>query len=244
MEPAQSANPPLPPAVPTPRAVDVERVPHEWPGKFGVYKYSKLAVKNNLATIVLLGVILLIVSFVAELIGQRYGGFLALIVSGVFNAALIYTLISSVRDQKVDFGAAISRGVGSWWQIVVLMLLVDISYVVSLVLLIIPFFFVFPRLSLATYFLVDKRMGVLEAYKASWEATKGNAAKVWGIVVVNILIGVLAITIIGIPFTIYFFIMYSGAYAVLYELLQTAKPAAHPSQSIPVPNPVALPKQG
>jgi uncharacterized membrane protein len=119
-----------------------------------------------------------------------------------------------------------------------LFILIALSIVASAVLFIIPVFFVLPRLALAYYFLIDKHMGVIEAYKASWHATKGNAGKVWGIIGATILMALLMITIIGIPFSIYFLIMYSAVFAVLYEFLGKTQPTA-PAAPAPAAVPAA-----
>lgn len=66
--------------------------------------------------------------------------------------------------------------------------------------------------------------GVLDAYKASWAATRGHAMKVWGIAGVNCLMLLPVITIIGIPVSLYLLFMYSAANAVLY-----AYPLKHPT---------------
>jgi hypothetical protein len=128
-----------------------------------------------------------------------------------------------------------------------LTILITLSLIVSFLLLVIPFFFVLPRLTLAEYFLVDKNMGVIEAYKASWNATKGHSLKVWGIYGAGILMALLCVTVIGIPVAFYLLIMYSAAFAVLYEFLNrspatqpatAAAPAPAEPESQPPVNPV------
>jgi hypothetical protein len=203
-----------------------------------VYKYSKQAVRVNLGTVVSLLILLALFAVIGGSITDRTRGYSDLILflaTTLLNGALVFATVSGVRQHKVSLGDAIGRGTAIWWRMILLTLLCNITYVVSLTLLVIPFLFVYPRLSLATYFLVDKNMGVLGAYKASWRATKSHAIKPWGIIGVTALIAVLMLTIIGIPFSIYFYVMYNAAYAVLYEMLQTAQPAGAPVPPVDTP---------
>lgn len=197
-------------------------VPAAWPGIFGVYKYSKAAIQYNLGTNAWLIIFGFIMSAAGE-VGLRAGhnnfaGVIGYLLSTLFGAALIIAQIASVRRQKLSLEDALKQGLPLWIKYILLSLLVSITLVVSFILLVIPFFFVLPRLALAPYFLVDRRMGIIEAYKTSWHATKGHLAEPWNVIAGTILISLLSITIIGIPFAIYFYIMYSGALAVYYEM--------------------------
>lgn len=203
-------------------------VPAEWPGAFGIYKYSKQAVRQNLGTLVLLWLLSVVVSAVLRAVLRDVSNLVNFIFDGLVTAAVTLTYIAGVRKQALPFGDALDRGTKFWLQMVGLNLLVGLSIIGSLLLLIVPFFFVAPRLALATYFLVDKDLGMVEAYKASWHATEGHVGKVYGIVGAGIAMMLLMLTIIGIPFSIYFLIMYSAAFTVLYEYVgkSGAKPAA------------------
>lgn len=200
-------------------------VPSSWPGAFGAYKHSKQAVLKNIWTLVIIWVLVAVVSGVLQMALSTPGRLIAYLVDALGTAAFTLTFIAGVRGQELSIGDALTKGVNVWLKIIGLNILVGLSLIVSLLLLIVPFFFVLPRLSLANYFLVDQNLGVMDAYKASWAATDGNAGKVWGIIGANIAMALLAITIIGIPFAIYFLIMYSAATAVLYEFLNKKQPA-------------------
>ncbi len=205
----------------------VSGAPSSWPGAFGAYKYSKVAVMTNIATLIIIWLGVAILNGASDKVFGSAGGLVTLVVSGLATAAYALTFIAGVRGQKLSIGDALSKAFPLWLKMIGLLIVVSVSLVVSFLLLVIPFFFVLPRLSLAHYFLVDKNLGVMEAYKASWAATKGSSGKVWGIIGATFLMALLMITIIGIPFSIYFLIMYSGAYGVLYEFLNKGgKPAA------------------
>jgi len=66
---------------------------------------------------------------------------------------------------------------------------------------------------------VDQKLGVLEAYKASWHATKGNGGKIWAIFGVTLLMILPTVTVIGFIATIYLTWMYSAVFALLYTYI-------------------------
>jgi hypothetical protein len=145
---------------------------------------------------------------------------------GAAVLASIYTnlFIASARDKKVSLSEAMSAAKPFIVPMFAAIVLLYIILAISFILLIVPFFFVLPRLTLRPYFLVDRKLGPIDALKASWAETNGHAGKVWGIIGVNIVFGLLAVTIIGIPFSIYFVFMYSSATVLLYNYIK-----AHPT---------------
>jgi uncharacterized membrane protein len=216
-------------------AAPASGAPSVWGGAFDAYKYSKAAVMKNIGPVI---VLLLISAFAGGLVsallkGNQFGSIFNLLVASFTVPASAYVYLEGVRGKEVEIGEAFNKGVQYYFRTLLLHILVGLTLVVSLLLLVIPFFFVLPRVVLSYYFMVDQDMGVMDAYKASWDATKGNSMKVWGIIGVNILMALLMITIIGIPFAIYFLVMYSAAYAVLYVYLHKKQPVAAKAQAQP-----------
>jgi hypothetical protein len=231
-------------AAPAPSAeATLPHVPESWPASFGIYKFSKQAVKLNLVTLIVIWVLTLVVSLVLDALLKKVGQVISYGTGGLATAAYTLTYLAGVRGQSKSVGQALQEALPFWLKIIGLNILVFISIAISILLLIIPFFFVVPRLLLANYFLIDKNMGIIEAYKASWEATKGNVGKVWGILGATIAMAILMITIIGIPFSIYFLVMYSAAFAVLYEFLGKKSPAVAAPVAPAAPTPVSAPPQ-
>ena len=199
-----------------------------WPGAWGVYKYSRNAIRKSLSTylLVVLGSygIFYIIGLIAQLIFGKYYGLavyylVALAVVFCVTIALMKIYISGVRGKRVELEEATKYIPSFWLRMCLLQLLVWVTVIGGYLLLIVPGIIFQLRLSLATYYLVDKNMSVMEAYKASWEATKGNLGKIWGLVGVKVIFAILCIIIIG----IYFNIMYSTAFAELYEYLEKNK---------------------
>lgn len=224
-----------------PATNDVPNVPASWPGAFGAYKHSKKAVMTNLGTLIAIWLVTVVVTLIFDYLLKNVGSLLAIIVDSLTGAAFALTYLAGVRGQRMEFGDVFGKAVSLWWKMFLLYLLIVLSIMASILLLVVPFFFVFPRLTLATYFLVDRDMGPVDAYKASWDATKGNVGKVYGIVGATILMALLCITIIGIPFSIYFLIMYGAAYAVLYEFLHKSQPVAGTTSAAPQQTPPSAP---
>lgn len=207
-----------------------------WPGAFGIYKYSRQAVLLNFTALAVIWLAIAIVSIVLGKTGS-FGRLINFILSTLGAASFTFAFVNGVRGSKVSIGDAVKIGASKLLPMMALVILIGITYAVSFLLLVVPFFIVFPRLTLANYYLVDKNLGIIESYKASWEATKGNAMKVWGIIGASILMVLLVFTIIGIPFAIYFLVMYSAAYAVLYEFLNKTQPQ---TAAAPAVNPVSV----
>ncbi len=220
-------------------ATSQERVPASWPGAFKLYKYSRQAMQVNLMTWVLIGLIGFIVSLVLQMILKGFGSFVANVLGVLFTTATTIVYLADVKGQKLDVQKAFSEAFSFWLKMFILDLFIGLSILVSFLLLIIPFFFVLPRLVLAPYYLIDKKLSPSDAYKASWHGTKGHSGKVWGIIGVTFLMFLPIVTIIGIPLAIYWLIMYSAAFAVLYTVLTTSSAAASPVQGTPVAPPVA-----
>jgi hypothetical protein len=216
----------------------LEAVPATWPGGFGIYKYSKQAVMRNLGTIILLIALTIVFSGVLSIFihNKPADNLVSWIVGAFASGATAYTYLASLRGNKVEVSEAMSKGWHYLINMLLLNLLIGLALIGSLLLFIIPFFFVFPRLLLTEYFLVDKNLDPVEAFKASWQATKGQMGKVLGVVGVGFLMVLLMVTIIGIPLALYFLVMYSAAFAVLYEWINKSASVATTSAASTPPS--------
>ncbi len=191
----------------------------EWPGAWGIYKYSRDAVKFNLGVYLSLLVIPIIVAIVISTLKlpEALDNLLNNVISTVFGVASTFVILAALRRTKLDFNTSVKKSFSLLaLEAFALQILTGFMIIGSLLLFVVPFFFVAPRLVLAYYYLIDKRLGIFGSISASWNETKGHVGKVYGIVGAGIAMGLLAVTIIGIPFAIYFLFMYSAALPVLY----------------------------
>jgi len=221
----QTATPPSQPPVATAASAAVAGPEPltSWPGAFGLFKFSRDAVRTNLGTIIWLYVIIVIADIVLSAIfrnNQPLRSLLSLLVSVLFVGAMTHVWLQSAKGAKVELEKALSVGASLYLNVLLLYIMTTVVLVVAFLLFIIPGLIVLPRLSLAFYYLVDQKMSAMDAFKASWNGTRGNSGKVWGIIGATIVMILPMFTVIGIPVTIYLVVMYSAALALLYGFLQ------------------------
>ena len=199
-------------------------IPKSWPGAFGLYKYAKKTTKKNVSLLVIFYVTIMVVNGVLNFVFKNLGNYLSFFIGALGTTCFTIIWLKSTDGKVLEIGDVLNEGIKYWLNVTLASLLVAVTLIVSFLLLVVPFFIVLPRLMMVNYYIVDKNLGVMDSFKASWNATKGHSAKIWGIVGVSILICLLFITIIGIPFAIYFLIMYSSAFAVMYKLILSEAP--------------------
>lgn len=200
-----------------------------WPGAFGIYKFSKQAIKLNINSFIILLVIYLGVAGVTNSFGlipdygSSIGDLISIILNVFISVSAVIVLLDSIRGKKSDWLVALKKSTQYFINYFLASILVSVIIIASVFALVIPFFFIAPRMVNVFYHLIDKDMGIIDSIKASWESTSNNVGKVYGIFGVGLLIVLLAFTIVGIPFAIWFGIMYYAASAIYYEY--TTKPA-------------------
>lgn len=124
--------------------------------------------------------------------------------------AMIITQLESVRGKKVDFHDVLKQASKIALPFVGLSLLMGLITIVGFVLLVIPGFLAIFFLTMATYVYVDKKPGIKEALKQSYEITRANWRLVFAMYVVNFLISLVGIvpgigSVINIALTITYF---------------------------------------
>jgi hypothetical protein len=220
-------------------------IPESWPGAWGLYKYSKQIVLRNWGVLLTL----FIFNIILGSIGRSFNTDVALlldIVSVGISVATFKVYISNIQGRTLTLGNALA----SIKPMLVVKLIVNyiflaIALAVAFILLIVPGILLLPRIILAPYLVVTRELGPFEAIQTSWDITKSNAGKVWGVIGVTIAMALLMITIIGIPFALYFLFMYGAAFIILSEFLFKQQPAAvtPAEQAATVPQPAAPAEQ-
>ncbi len=205
-----------------------DATPTEWPGAFGIYNRSQKAVLTNIGTLALLFLtyIVAVIVFAILFNNSSLEDMLANIVSIILGPIFTLVLLQGIDGKKIAFTDAIKRGLPLLVQYFLVSILVGLALIGSLLALLIPFVFVLPRLILAEYYVVDKKMDAIAAFKASWNETKGHSTKVWGVIGASIVMLLPIFTIIGIPVAIFLIIMYSAAFGILYRYITSHKSAA------------------
>lgn len=220
-------------------------IPETWPGAFGLYKYSKAAVRINLWDIVGLFILSLVVSIALEAILKATGQVLANLLGIYFTLASTMLLLASARRERLRLGDALKKSLNlmMYLRFLVVMLLSGLAIGFGFLLFIIPGIIILPRLILVPYFFVDQNLGISDSINKSWAMTRGHSGKVWGVIGAGFAMAMLMITIIGIPFSIYFLLMYSAAYAITYYfIVQHSSATQPPAQVAASLNPPAAPQ--
>ena len=159
-------------------------------------------------------------------------GLVALIAAIVLFSAFVPVGLKSVRGKKVGYNEAVNLGKRYAWRLFLLGLASGAIILIGFILLIVPGLFMLRRYYLAPYFLVDRDLGVFEAMRQSAEASIKFSGPVWGLIGVEILLGILSIipavgVILGIPQ-----LLYSFAPAKRYDELQKALGGRHKAKKI------------
>lgn len=212
-------------------ATVMESVPSQWPGAFGLYKYSKAAVMVNVWTLVALMVGTIVISMLLSSFDRPAKGeapsmayllaqIISFFVSAWFSAATALAGIASVKRQKIDVAEALQHAGQFLLPFIGLSIVTAIIGLASFLLLVIPFFFVLPRLVLAPYYLLDQKMGVSDSIQASWDRSKGHVGKIYGVIGATLAMALVMLTIVGIPIAIYLLVMYSFAEVILYYYIK------------------------
>ncbi len=212
--------------------VDVPK-PDKWPGAFKSFMIVKPYIKPqiwNFVSVIGLSLIILILLEIVFNIVFKHTSTTTLLddLSSISISAFIYAVIitmyfACLRGDKFTLQTAINYGLQRLLKMIGLIFVMYVIILASIILLIVPFFFVAPRVLLAPYYLILNDCTVGEALAASWHSTKGKLGNVYGVIGIQLLVALAFITIIGIPFAIYWGIINSGSFALLALYLSQAK---------------------
>jgi hypothetical protein len=205
------------------------------PSAFDLFSPSVKIIKNNLvAFLILLGVpaLFLLVSDgsnifksganSSDLFGNQNGalamvGLIGGIMTLLFAPGAIVLQLAAVRNQAITWSEAFNKGLQQIWRMLGLIFLTLLILAVSLLLFIVPFFIVLPRVFLASYFLIDQKLGIVESIKASNQAYKEHKGT-WGVIGVFVLLSLISIVpILGTIAANILSFLYSPAPALRYE---------------------------
>lgn len=219
-----------------------------WPGAFGIYKASKQSVMLNVGTIIILLIGNSIIQGIGSVKYENSGvellfSIITLVASVVYSAVLTIVWLAGIKNEKISLAESFKKSKEFLLNIFLSSLLVGLATFASILLFIIPFFFVFPRLLFTPFLVIDKKMSAVDAFSASWSMSKGHVGKIYGVIGATLAMVLLSITIIGIPFSIYFIVMYSAAFALLYVYVNNSQsqPVESAAPVAPIPNAPASP---
>lgn len=233
-EPATNPMPPTEPVAPaeqpaTPAAPEVTPTPADdkLPSAFSLFKPSWEAVKVNLGTFIVLGLLSAVLYgvFALTILGTSKnstgslgsgafaalaaGSLFALLWAVIFGPAMVYVQLKSAAGTKVTASEAIKNGLHFAIKFLGLSIVMGLVIGIGFLLLIVPGLFMLRRYILAPYFLIDKNLGIMESMNQSAEASKKYSGALWGLIGVTFLIslpgiipfiGAIVSTILGIAY--------------------------------------------
>lgn len=217
------------------------------PGAFDLFKPSIQLIKNNLnAFLLLFGV-----PFLLTIIGSAESmfnpgaqksllgggnetleliGLIGLIASILTGPGVYLLSLRGARAEKDQpAGETFRKGLTYFWKLLGLGICMAVLLGVSLLLFIVPFFIVLPKVFMAPYLLVDKNLGIGEALRQSFALSKGNVGAIYGVIGVFVLISLASIVpILGGIATAVGAFLYSNAATFRYYHLLAQKDGKHP----------------
>ncbi|MHB1865200.1 MAG: hypothetical protein ACYCPS_03500 [Candidatus Saccharimonadales bacterium] len=197
----------------------------EWPGTIESFKIVRDYVKPRIwdfITIIGIGVaialfieIIVVAIFKRTLTATLIDDVAGFIIGAFLQLTVIAMYYRTLQEQDFTISAVLLYGYKRLLKMLGLLIVMDVVLVASVLLLLIPFFFVLPRIYLAPFYLVKNDSSVNQAIAAAWHSTRHNAKLVWGILLMNIAIALLVLTIVGIPLAIYWGLINSASFAFI-----------------------------
>jgi len=150
-------------------------------------------------------------------IGLLYG----LLIVGPVNYGVSFAFLKAARGNKLEI-TDMFAGFRNYWNAVLANLLVGAIVFIGFILLIIPGIIFACKLAFTPYLVVDRKMDVIEAIKASWSMTRGHTWRVFfiGLLAIPIAILGLCLLLIGIIPAIMWI---SLTFASLYHAVSLSK---------------------
>ncbi len=219
------------------------------PGAFELFKPSMEIIKRNLtAFLVLLGLPTLLI-LIGNGPSMMSGGGLTVqsdpanAVNPLFTAigliGLIFCLLATpgaillqlkgARGEHIEMGQAFTKGLHYFWKMFGLGICLVVIFAVSVLLLIVPFFFALRRYLLAPYYLIDRDLGVFESLKVSAQESQGKWGAIYGVVGVLVLLSLVnVIPFIGWIASSVLSFLYANATALRYLHIKAEKEGKTP----------------
>jgi hypothetical protein len=141
-----------------------------------------------------------------------YGVFLL----GPINYGVKWVFLKAVRKEKINIKDMFSVFERNYWNAVLANVLVGIIVGFGIVMLIVPGIIFACRLAFVPYLIMDQKMDVMDALKASWDMTRGHGWAIFfiALLAVPIVIAGLVMLFFGVFISI---IWITAAFAVIYH---------------------------
>ncbi len=144
--------------------------------------------------------------------GVLYGVFLL----GPIGYGVKWVFLKAVRKEKINIKDMFAIFERNYWNAVLANLIVGIIVGFGVVMLIVPGIIFACRLAFVPYLVIDQKMDVMDALKASWDMTRGHGWAIFftGLLAIPIVIAGLIMLFFGVFISA---IWISTAFAVIYH---------------------------
>jgi uncharacterized membrane protein len=216
------------------------------PGVGNAYGHGWHQLWKNFLEILLNGIIYFVIGLPFSIIQWVTGGYLglgfinilySLLVAGPVGYGMSFTFLKAARAERVEV-ADLFAAFKNYWNAVLANLLVGVIIFIGVILLIIPGIYFACKLAFTPYLVVDRKMQVIEAIKASWRMTDGHGWKVFLIGLLAIPVFIAGLICLGVG-VIISFLWVNMAIASLYYAVSTSRPLPGPlapsASSVPPP---------
>ncbi len=146
---------------------------------------------------------------------KAFGSAMSIFITGPIAMSTAWTYLLAARGapfQVTDMFAVFRR---NYWSAVAAYILAAAAVLLGLLCLIVPGIIIAIRLSFVSYLVIDRKLGPLEAVRASWEMTRGHSWNLFGLGVAALLIILLGLACLVVGVLPAMAWVYS-AYAVYY----------------------------
>jgi uncharacterized membrane protein len=188
------------------------------PGVFSSYGHGWKQLWSHFLILLLIGIIYFVLGMIIQVPSWMVGGFFGSKETALSGASSVLTVISilygvfflgpvgygqqfaylkAARNDKLDI-QDMFEVFKNYWNAVGSYLLTAIIVVVGSILLIVPGIIFACKLAFVPYLVVDRKMGVMDAIKESWNMTKGHAGQVFLICLLGIPIGIAGFICLGV----------------------------------------------
>jgi hypothetical protein len=224
---------------------DTSIAPSEWPGAFAGFKQVRPTIKKVWLTIFLVylgyGVISGIIGSILK--NTIINNLLSLILGTLVAGTLLSIYYAVLRHEDTSASVAFKNATSKFLSLLVVSIAVYFICFLSFIALIVPFFFIAPRVMFAPYLVIGEGLEIGDSISKSWSMTKGHLGKIYGLWGLMILISLLLLTVIGIPFAVYWLIIAYGLSVQLARFMygHTTAPIIQQQTQVPTISQIAAP---
>lgn len=157
--------------------------------------------------------------------------FVSLVIGIIIQSGMIVASLRFIREKTAEVSDLFAKR-DIWFNFFLASLGYQLLVLLGIILLIIPGLYWAAKYSLVMYLVVDKGMGVSDAFRKSDELTKGHLWQIVGFWLLSFLVNLGGMIALGVG--LFITIPVTGlAQAFLYETLMGAAPAAAGAQAVP-----------